>query len=106
MRLAVPNANKLMGMYFGADLGIFDELNDGCRDSSNQIEKLHSLMNAGHHAIYDYDSLNRMMNKAGFVVLLSSFRNCQEHPGMEKIWRETLDMFPDLSLYVNAFPMI
>jgi predicted SAM-dependent methyltransferase len=99
LRLAVPDAGKLMGMYSkGDDLSCFNEVNDGCENAPSQAAKLYALLHEGHSAIYDQETLAELLKRAGFTPHPSSFRNCRS----EQIKKETIDMFPELSLYMDA----
>lgn len=126
MRIIVPDANLLCSLYtktmesngdlndtviIGGDqksgyirshsFSDFDEINEGCAASSAAAGKLWSLLFSGHQAAYDSDTLNRMLQDSGFEYKPASFR--QGHP---QILKETLDLLPCLSLYVEALPLL
>lgn len=107
MRIIVPDAAKLIGMYAGEEvygLGELDEINDGCAAVSTSAAKLWAMLHAGHAAAYDAQTLSAILAKAGFRAVIASFRHTEVDP-VEQILRETLDMLPCLSLYVDAVPI-
>jgi predicted SAM-dependent methyltransferase len=77
----------------------FDELSDGCANASTIASKLHALLYEGHQAIYDEETLGEAMQSAGFNVEKKAFRQ-----GNQQILKETLDMVPCLSLYMEGTP--
>ncbi len=133
MRIIVPDGSLLIEMYQraiapnyrgvtcwnqkGTDrkLEDFDEINEGCASSPTPMGKLHSLLNAGHGAIYDGETLVKMLEKCGFTAKEAYFRHVEKWPGsrgsecykgQEQILKETIDVLPSLSLFVDALPSI
>jgi hypothetical protein len=124
LRIAVPDAGMLMCMYAGRQLNLhknyepgecenldqFDEINDGSAASPTAAGKLWALLHEGHSACYDAETLEKALAEAGFVPYTSQFRTPTIFPGRpelgKQIVRETIDMFPCLSLYVNAVPLV
>jgi predicted SAM-dependent methyltransferase len=105
MRIIVPDATILLNCFYSQNLGEFDEINDGCAQETTQVGKLHALLNVGHHAIYDNQKLQQIVEAAGFVYTPSSFEdryNDKKTPLQKQILRETIDMLPCLSLYAWA----
>lgn len=118
IRIAVPDAEMLMHSYDWAsrdseykkdftgpsyDLDDYNEINDGCASVPTPAAKLWSLLHEGHSACYDEETLSDVLKRAAITPVLSSFRKPHEESmGMEQISRETLDMFPCLSLYMNG----
>lgn len=104
IRIIVPDAGLLIAKYeFLSDplsLSEFDEINDGAANSPTNMGKLWNLLVPGHAAGYDFNTMKYMLEKAGFSVINKrEFRQ-----GDPQILRETLDMIPCLSLYVEASP--
>lgn len=100
LRLAVPDLLTLMTAYRENALNEFDQMNDGCNASTTEAERLWSLLMASHQAIYDFPTLAKYLKEAGFMAVASSFRTCSS----AQMLRETVDMVPCLSLYMDAFP--
>jgi predicted SAM-dependent methyltransferase len=105
MRFLVPDAKLLTTEYLNGNLSEFDEINDGCAESPTAAGKLWALLHEGHFACYDSSTLTDAFHKAGF--------NCNqvEHresilgfQGGQQILKETLDMLPCLTLYMEAWP--
>lgn len=99
IRIITPNAGELMeGLKHGI-LDAFDEINDGCANAKSQMERFHALACSNHASMYDSTTLINMLSAAGFShVEHSEFRKSIS----QQILKETLDMFPQLSLFADA----
>jgi len=113
MRIAVPDAGKLMGMYadrshFQKEWEQFGEMNDGVAKAPTVAAKLWALLHEGHHACYDAESLLDMLDSCGFTATQARFREpgFENNPGCDRLLKETLDCFPPLTLYVSALPRV
>lgn len=101
IRIAVPDAARLVKSYLEGMLDDLDDLNDGCASTPDQSGKLWELLFSGHRAAYDRASLKRALADAGFLqVSTYPFRRSRS----PEMIRETLDQYPDLSLYMEASP--
>lgn len=99
LRLILPDALKLCVEYTQNRLGRYDELSDSCAGTQHQSIKLWELLFSGHLALYDMRSVTQTLKDAGFAnVIAQKFRQSAS-PAMKK---QTLDIFPDLSLHVEA----
>lgn len=99
IRLIMPDARKLIQMYWDKTLGTFDELNDGCAKSQAGIGKLWALLFAGHSSMYDINTLLDLLQETGFSnVQKVGFRESLN----KQMIIETLDLLPTLSLFVEA----
>lgn len=100
MRLLLPNAEGLIRQYIEGTLGEYDELNDGCANSPAPIAKLWSLLFSGHNSMYDWETLRDTLREvAGYTdIHQMSFRKSVN----DQMLRETLDVFPTLSLFVDV----
>lgn len=97
VRIAVPDAQKLMGMYRDGSL---DELREICDAGDQPIQLLHELLYGGdHRAIYDAQMLIRTLREVGF----RSVEQTEFGESMSPVitW-ETIDLYPSMSLYVDA----
>ncbi len=116
MRLIVPDARLLMRSYAHANcwdvftsddefgptpIDDFDEISDTCAAAPTSAAKLWSLLHDGHQAAYDEQTLSIALKQAGFEPVWSKFRGSQ----CKQISAETADMFPCLSLYMDAVPV-
>lgn len=113
MRIIVPNAELLTHLYRcdlegeGSNfLGEFDEINDGCEASPTPMGKLWSLLHAGHAAAYDSQTLAHCLDQAGFNPMLATFRNTEMGEIGKIILKETIDMQPEISLFMDATPKL
>ncbi|MDE2095614.1 MAG: methyltransferase domain-containing protein [Patescibacteria group bacterium] len=109
LRIAVPDAFLLMGKYFlnqTDNLAEYDEVNDGCANASTSAEKLYALLQEGHRAQYDMETLCRVLKEAKFVPLPTSFRKTQCGDMGQVILKTGVDMHPSLSLYCEANPLL
>lgn len=99
MRIAVPSVKKLMTSYMDGTIAKFDEINDTASGHSFNAFKLWSLLiGTDHKSMYDADMLVKILQQVGFKAQEMPFRHSQS----KEIRTETIDMFPDLSLYVEA----
>jgi predicted SAM-dependent methyltransferase len=96
VRLLIPDLELLFNKYKSNELGMFDEINDDSASFSTQASKLWTLLFSGHKAAFDFNTIKEMGTEAGFKVEKKSFR--EGHP---QIIKETIDMLPDLSLFVE-----
>jgi predicted SAM-dependent methyltransferase len=118
MRIIVPDTAYLIDLYaadgtsgaWASDcksLSDFDEINDGCANCPTEAAKLWMLLHEGHSACYDVETLSTLLMECGFVAQPSSFRNARSDSSAEmQVRRETLDLLPCLSLYMNAIPRL
>lgn len=95
-RIAVPDAETLIGLYSKKQLSMFDEINNGCQYAQFESAKFWSLLFEGHKIAYDFDGLKTLASSVGFHVEKKKFNE-----GTEQIIKETMDFLPDLSLYVE-----
>ena len=88
--------SKLISYYQANQLNVFDEINDNCAANEFESGKLWSLLFEGHKIAYDFAGLKTMGEKVGFIVEKRQFG-----VGQEQIVKETFDMLPELSLFVE-----
>jgi len=100
IRVLVPDASVLLSAYTTATLVRIDELSPQSTGRATQASKLWELlMGGGHLAIYDFTTLRQALEAAGFRdVARAPFRKSRS-PVMQ---RETTDLYPSLSLIVEA----
>ncbi len=110
MRIQVPCANTLMSEHLEGYIHKFDEVNHNSSGFETSLVKLWSLLHSGHSSMYDVETLEAALENAGFIPLLSSFREVTTEPpyksSFEMIQRETLDTHPALTLYMDAVPKL
>lgn len=99
VRFLMPDAELLTKNYLEGTMGQYDELNDGCAKTTYQAAKLWNLLFSGHSSMYDAASLTSALMVAGFrEVTKCGFRQSRS----KQMLTETLDMFPNLSLFMEA----
>lgn len=98
MRISVPDAELLMGMYLRGELGYFDEINPECEEAETQLGKLNALLWGGHKSIHDKVSLSHQLKQAGFEPTIQAFNKSSR----QDLMRQIFDYHPDLSLYIDA----
>ena len=99
MRVLVPDAERLIAAYRTDKLGAYDEMSETASARPTRASKLYELLCAEHRAIYDEGTLVRALRSAGFKHAdRAAFRQSQS-PVMR---RETIDLYPELSLIVEA----
>lgn len=109
MRITVPDARLLTSCYTqqgsSPELSYFNEVNDGCELAPTNAMKLWSMLLEGHAAIYDAETMKFVVNESNLVPYITSFRKPgTDHPGLKQILKESLDMFPEHSIYVDCLP--
>lgn len=105
MRIIVPDAELLLSKCADNTISEYGELNSECAESHTFIKQLHSLLCANHESMYDWDTLKETLEESGWIPHKASFRYTKI-PQIQQILRETLDMLPCLSLYVDAVPNV
>ena len=93
LRIAVPDAARLISLYQHGKLDMFNEINDNCASSEFESGKLWSLLFEGHKIAYDYSALETIAAKTGFKA-----SKCAFNQGNEDIIKQTFDMLPEISL--------
>lgn len=99
IRIAVPDTKLLLSKYMTGTLSDFDEISEENARTPNNSFKFWNLLTGGHKVAYDQESIVDMLVRAGFKDIFKyKFRSS----GSELIRTQTLDMFPEHSLYVEA----
>lgn len=105
IRIAVPDASLLIKHYCeGGDFRKYAEINEVCGSTQPDLVKLHALTCEQHLSLWDKSTLGTYLSEAGFVPYAVGFRETVCGDAGQQILCETLDMFPDLSCYVEATP--
>jgi predicted SAM-dependent methyltransferase len=100
LRIAVPNANKLIALYNDDQLSTLTEICGNDLADAESIVMLHELLYGGdHRAIYNARALVRMLRDVGFARVESSSFGASSSAVMR---RETIDLYPEMSLFVEA----
>lgn len=99
IRLTIPDAEIITKDYLSGNIARHASHNEGVKNAEDDAESLLHLLIAGHKTIYDYKSLSKLLQKTGFVDIKK-----QEYQKSysKEIENETRDMFPELSLYLEA----
>lgn len=98
IRVSCPDARLIMKLYEDNRLKEIEEAVDWGSAATN-LEKMNALLYGGHKMIYDEELLARVLREAGFVRIQ---RRAFRESSSEKMLRETLDMQPSLSIYMEA----
>lgn len=99
IRLTVPDTELLINKYATNDISQYKHINVGVEKSTDNADSLFELLLSGHKTIYDYDSLSKLLSKAGFVDITRKDFNKSSSKTIES---QTIDMYPSLSLYIEA----
>jgi len=99
IRLSVPDSKLLVQKYLKGEIMEYKHVNIGVEDARDESEALFHLLLAGHQTIYDEESLKRLLKKAGFIKVKRMPFNKSRSKTIEK---QTIDMYPTLSLYMEA----
>ena len=99
LRLAVPDPAKICDAYLRGKILDYGCFNIGVEKASDEAEALFHLLIAGHKTIYDFDSLKKILEKAGFIEVEQMPPFKSHSKAVEK---ETVSMYPSLSTYVEG----
>lgn len=119
MRVAVPDAELLAGLYTASDdrdfrpgvsnLSDLDEIRGDASPDDTDALRFWKLLHDGHQAAYDSETLGDLACAAGFTPVISGFRQSlpESQPyNAGQVLRETIDMMPCLSLYAWLVPAV
>lgn len=98
IRIGVPDLTTLIADYVTKQLAKHDSHNEPCARAASQAEKLWCVLMENHKAIYDYPALSHALTLAGF----SKVTRCSYKQGHPTIIAECEDLYPELTLYVEA----
>jgi len=99
IRLVLPDADLLTRAYAEGRIKAFDEVSDGCAAAPSDAARLWELLFSGHASLYDAATAEAALRGAGFgTVVRQAFRMSLS----KQMLAETLDMQPELSLYIEA----
>jgi ubiquinone/menaquinone biosynthesis C-methylase UbiE len=99
LRVLVPDAAALMTGWVTNTLGRFDELSPQAAARATSAGKLYELLCAEHRAIYDAETLVSALKQAGFSRGARAAFGQSESAAIQK---ETIDLYPDLSLIAEG----
>lgn len=119
LRVLMPDAGKLIGMYSAAQsplkmenpplsLSMFDQLSKTCGEARTEAGKLYELLVAHHSALYDAETLVGALQEAGFRgyqhVGEGSARADDDHTdeNYRQLLGETFNPLPDISLVADC----
>lgn len=106
MRLIVPDVNYIL-MLSDDRLDDLGQLNPKVTNSPTRLMKEWSLAFDGHQSAYNCTTLDSVLIECGFVPQRTRFRLGGFEPDRtEQIRKETIDMLPCLSLYMDAIPRV
>src|SRR4029077_1396695 len=89
LRIAVPDAEKLLALYRADQLSTLQEICGNDHEGGEPIQLLHELLYGGdHRAIYDQRTLARSLHEAGFTRVKRSSFGTSSNAVMR---RETID---------------
>lgn len=100
LRVAVPDADRIVALYQTGELEQLRELCGKDLVGALPIVFLNELLYGGdHRAIYNRAALVDALGRAGFSRVTPSRFNASENLAIR---RETIDLYPDMSLFVEA----
>lgn len=99
IRLTVPDAEIITKDYLSGNISRHSSHNVGVKNAEDDAQSLYELLIAGHQTIYDFQSLSKLLEKTGFTDI----EKMEYQKSKSKIIQdESIDMFPELSLYIEA----
>ncbi len=103
IRLTVPDTELITKKYIDKSISEYRHVNIGVEKSDDDTQSLYELLLSGHKTVYDYDSLSKLLSKVGFDnIQRMEFGKSNS----KEIETQTIDMYPTLSLYVEATPAL
>lgn len=99
IRLTIPDATLICSDYLAGRISIHSSHNEGVKNAEDDAQSLYELLIAGHQTIYDFNSLNKLLQKTGFTEIKKME---YQKSRSDIIAKENKDMFPELSLYIEA----
>ncbi len=102
IRLTVPDTELITRKYIDKSISEYRHLNVGVEKSDDDTQSLYELLLSGHKTVYDYGSLSKLLYRIGFDIQKMEFNKSNS----KEIETQTIDMFPTLSLYVEATPAL
>lgn len=99
LRTVVPDAKLLAKKYLKGEIMEYGHVNVGVENAPDSAEALFHLLLAGHKTIYDYEALQKLLEKTGFknVKKTGPFES-----QLEAIKKQTVSSYPTLSIYVES----
>lgn len=99
IRVAVPDGRRLIDLYLAGNMRSLEPI-CGVDNGGSDIQMFHELLYGGdHRATYDANALLRAFKSAGFAhARPAAFRESAS----AVMRRETIDLYPELSLFVEA----
>lgn len=106
IRVIVPDYDTIQDSFPGK-IREFDEINSDCKNANSDLERLWILLNSNHQSMYRLSNLYDVLNDCGFTPFISEFReeldtSYKVVESFVQMKKETLDVLPCLSLYMNA----
>jgi len=98
IRIAVPDTRKIAEAYISGEI-LKWTFNEGVKNAEDSAEAFWNLHTAGHVTAYDHESLKRKLEQAGFTDVKMVSKGESSYGST---FREVQDVFPELSLYVEA----
>lgn len=99
IRIAVPDAWEICNKYMGDSILQYGIFNAGVEKARDTADALHRMLMEGHSTVYDGNSLSRLLTGCGFQQVTRSEFNASDSPVIRK---QTIDMYPESSLYFEA----
>jgi predicted SAM-dependent methyltransferase len=100
VRIAVPDARLLAKSYADGDISKFDVLGYSKTVSGKDVVKFYELLAGPNHlSFYDADMLVDVLSRAGFLGV-QVMKSGESRSAM--ISKEAPDVFPEISVYVEA----
>jgi glycosyltransferase involved in cell wall biosynthesis/predicted SAM-dependent methyltransferase len=99
LRLSIPDTELLIKKYLDNTIDQYKYVNIGVENSTDNSQSLFELLLSGHCTTYDYDSISKLLSQTGFTNIKRMVFNKSSSKEIEK---QTIDMYPTISLYVEA----
>lgn len=96
IRIAVPDLDKICRLYVQGGLKEFNKINEPCKNSRYDSERLWEILTREHQACYDFEALKQIGEENGLVVTRSAYKQ-----GTQIFIDECKDVYPEVSLYVE-----
>lgn len=95
-------SDEIIGIELDSGIKKIFSFNEGVKNARDECEAFWNLLTAGHVTAYDEESLALALARAGFPSTNGIFKCDPGESNSLEIKEETVDMYPELSVYIEG----
>jgi glycosyltransferase involved in cell wall biosynthesis/predicted SAM-dependent methyltransferase len=99
LRIAIPDGLRIANDYLNNEIQNHSVFNKGVEEAIDDADAFYKMLIEGHKTVYDAPSLITLLTECGFDSAYVSGFNESRSDALKK---QTVDMYPQTSLYVEA----